>query len=183
MQIRLALLALMAILILQGCTTAPPSDPPVSQVPLEPDDIEPDENLVVEPVADSSDFINLLLHTQYQQWKGTPYAYGRMSREGIDCSAFVYLTFKERFGISLPRDTYHQARTGREIDRSALKSGDLVFFQVDPRTRHVGIYMDEGRFMHVSFKKGVTVSSMDNRYWAKRYWKSVRVPSALVAMP
>jgi len=106
-----------------------------------------------------------------------------MSKKGIDCSAFVYLTYKDRFGITLPRNTYHQARTGKEIDQSLLKSGDLVFFQVDANTRHVGIYLDQGQFMHVSAKKGVTVSSMDNRYWAKRYWKSVRVPSALVAMP
>lgn len=180
MQSRLIYPLLIAILTLQGCSMAPPQIdmPPLVEV----DEVEPDENLVVEPVTDSSDFINLLLHAQYQQWKGTPYSYGGMSKNGIDCSAFVYLTFKERFGIHLPRNTYHQARTGQEIDKSSLKSGDLVFFQVDSRTRHVGIYLDEGRFMHVSFKKGVTVSSIDNVYWAKRYWKSVRVPSALVGL-
>jgi hypothetical protein len=180
MQIRLIHLAMMAVLTLPGCSLAPRQiDIPI-QLPNE--DQEPEENLVVEPPSDSSDFINLLLHAQYQQWSGTPYALGGMSKKGIDCSAFVYLTFRDRFGIKLPRDTFNQARTGKDIDQSDLQSGDLVFFQVDARTRHVGIYLDQRRFMHVSFKKGVTVSSMDNRYWAKRYWKSIRVPSALVAM-
>jgi len=179
MQIRLVFLLMLALLALQGCALAPPRSD--VSFPSQSEDQEPDENLVVAPAADSSDFINLLLHAQYQQWKGTPYAYGGMSKEGIDCSAFVYLTFRDRFGIKLPRDTFHQARTGKEIDQKHLKSGDLVFFQVDTNTRHVGIYLDQGRFMHVSFKNGVTVSSLDNRYWVKRYWKSIRVPSAFVA--
>jgi len=70
MQIRLSHLVLMASLVLQGCTTAPPQIeipfPPV-QIQIDSDDVEPDENLVIEPVSDSSDFINLLLHAQYQQ--------------------------------------------------------------------------------------------------------------------
>ncbi len=156
--------------------------PSVLTIEFSDEDMEPDEQLDMAPISDSSDFINLLLHAQYQEWVASPYALGGLSKRGVDCSGFVYLTFRDRFGVKLPRDTFNQARTGKEIDQQSLKAGDLVFFQVDARTRHVGIYLDERRFMHVSFKKGVTVSSMDNSYWAKRYWKSVRIPSALVAI-
>ena len=35
--------------------------------------------------------------------------------------------------------------------------GDLVFFHTG-KTKHVGIYIDNGQFMHASTKIGVTIS-------------------------
>jgi cell wall-associated NlpC family hydrolase len=43
--------------------------------------------------------------------------------------------------------------------------------------RHVGIYLEDGKFLHASTEKGVMLSNLDDQYWARTYWKSVRVQS------
>ena len=45
------------------------------------------------------------LLSQYASWKGVRYRLGGDSRRGIDCSAFVQRTFREQFGMDLPRST------------------------------------------------------------------------------
>jgi cell wall-associated NlpC family hydrolase len=51
----------------------------------------------------------------------------------------------------------------------------MVFFKTAPSVRHVGIYLENGTFIHASKKKGVMMSHLGERYWAKRYWQSRRV--------
>ena len=88
-------------------------------------------------------------------------------------------------GIDLPRTTRAQARVGQPIEQGDLEIGDLIFFRTTRRWRHVGIYVGERRFLHVSSKKGVTISSLDNPYWKRRYWMSTRIakPAAAGASP
>lgn len=111
----------------------------------------------------------------YRAWRHVPYRYGGLSKRGIDCSGFVHVTYRDLFGIRLPRSTTVLAESGRATSRDNLETGDLVFFRTGRRTRHVGIYISGGRFMHASKSSGVMLSSLDNPYWAEHYWKSVRV--------
>ena len=115
------------------------------------------------------------LYAKYRQWEGVPYQWGGLSRSGIDCSGFVHVVYKRELGKVLPRTTELQARLGQHIDANSLKAGDLVFFRIGNNTRHVGIYLENRRFMHASRSRGVTISQMDHRYWKSRYWKSVRI--------
>lgn len=115
------------------------------------------------------------LYQQHAVWQGTPYRLGGQSRNGIDCSAFVQTTFSDLFGIRLPRTTSQQVRVGRKISKSDLQTGDLVFFRGG---RHVGIYLENDKFLHASTRLGVTISDMNNIYWARNYWRSIRVQSA-----
>lgn len=124
--------------------------------------------------AHSSSVKNQLL-AQYQKWQGVRYKLGGLSRRGIDCSGFVMQVFKSQFGIKLPRTTRQQVYAGKSISQSALKAGDLVFFKTGVTSRHVGIYLDQGKFMHASSSKGVTISRLNNVYWRSHYWKSVRI--------
>jgi len=57
----------------------------------------------------------------------------------------------------------------------ALRAGDMVFFKTGIFTRHVGMYIDKGNFLHVSSSKGVTISSLEDPYWASAYWKAQRI--------
>ncbi len=114
---------------------------------------------------------------QHARWRGVPYRLGGTDRGGIDCSAFVQRTFAERFGIALPRTTAQQGRAGVAVTREALRPGDLVFFKTGRKLRHVGIYLGDGRFLHASTSRGVTLSSLENRYWRERYWKARRILS------
>jgi len=61
------------------------------------------------------------------------------------------------------------------VPRDELRAGDLVFFNTEFKGRHVGIYLEEGRFLHVSTKRGVMISSLGEDYWRERYWQSRRV--------
>lgn len=121
-----------------------------------------------------------LLYRQYQQWAGTPYRLGGNSHSGLDCSAFVQQTYKTLFGIPMPRTTSQQILQGHPIKRSELKSGDLVFFR---KGSHVGIYLEDDKFLHVSTKIGVTISSMHNSYWSRYFWQAVRVKPVITISP
>ena len=108
-------------------------------------------------------------------WRGVRYQYGGVSRLGIDCSGFVYVTFKTKLGIDLPRTTAMQVKLGEEISQSELRPGDLIFFRTTFLSGHVGIFVEKNKFLHVSEKKGVTLSSLNDSYWKSNYWKSVRI--------
>jgi peptidoglycan DL-endopeptidase CwlO len=76
---------------------------------------------------------------------GDRYVYGGSSpRSGFDCSGLVRYVYGH-FGISLPHSSYAQFDQGRRIGRSALRPGDLVFFD---GLGHVGMYIGNGRFIH-----------------------------------
>jgi cell wall-associated NlpC family hydrolase len=126
------------------------------------------------PEQSSGDSTLDKLYQQYQQWRGTPYRLGGDNHRGIDCSAFVQRTFLEQFGITLPRTTSQQVHAGFQINKSDLQPGDLVFFRFG---HHVGIYLDDDKFLHASTRLGVTISDMHNVYWSHKYWRSIRVKS------
>jgi cell wall-associated NlpC family hydrolase len=65
-----------------------------------------------------------------------------------------------------------------QIAKAELQAGDLVFFR---NGQHVGIYLEEDKFLHASTRLGVTISSMNNIYWSRKYWRSIRVKSPRTA--
>ncbi|STO53949.1 lipoprotein [Canicola haemoglobinophilus] len=118
-----------------------------------------------------------LLSEQQHQWAGTPYLIGGNTRRGIDCSAFVQKTFKDRFNVKLPRTTVEQAKQGIKIKKTELQTGDLVFFRTGrgPNGYHVGIYVKDDQFLHASTKGGVIYSSLNSPYWKRTYWQARRL--------
>ena len=114
---------------------------------------------------------------QYASWKGVRYRLGGSTRSGIDCSGFVQRTFREQFGLELPRSTYEQQEMGKHVSRTGLRTGDLVLFRAGSTGRHVGIYIGNNQFVHASTSSGVVISSMDEPYWNKRYNEARRVLS------
>lgn len=112
---------------------------------------------------------------QYADWKGVRYRLGGETKKGIDCSAFVQRTFREQFGMDLPRSTYEQEDMGKKIQRAKLRPGDLVLFRAGSTGRHVGIYLGNDKFVHASTSSGVTISSLSDNYWDKRYREGRRL--------
>lgn len=119
--------------------------------------------------------VRKILKQHHAQWRNVKHKLGGLSQNGIDCSGLVYNVFKNKFGITIPRSTELQSNIGKTINRKQIKAGDLVFFKTGLFKRHVGIYIENGKFLHVSTSKGVIISSLKNTYWANAYWKTQRV--------
>jgi len=114
------------------------------------------------------------LYTHYNEWRGVKYREGGMSRNGIDCSAFVHLAYKQKLHKNIPRSTELMSAAGEEINSSSLRPGDVVFFKTGWKVRHVGIYVGKGEFIHASSSRGVTKSRLNSPYWKDAYWMSRR---------
>jgi cell wall-associated NlpC family hydrolase len=135
-----------------------------------------------EQVAVSDGSATAALQAQYREWRGVPYRIGGLTKGGVDCSGLVHLTYRDLFGIDLPRSAREQAQLGTPVAARQWQAGDLVFFRINRWTNHVGIYLEQGRFLHASASSGVMISHVDDPYWKSRYWKAARLSQPLVAL-
>lgn len=123
---------------------------------------------------------NIFLYNAGAHWIGVPHRYGGMNRGGIDCSGFVTILYKEIYGVKLSRSSQDMLkRDCRKVSRGNLREGDLVFFQTGRGSKrkpnHVGIYLKNGRFIHVSTSRGVMVSRLDEPYYMRTWVSGGRV--------
>jgi len=76
---------------------------------------------------------------------GVPYRFGGESpTNGFDCSGLVRWAYG-RVGIDLPHSSYALYGEGRQVSESALRPGDVLFFE---GLGHVGLYLGRGRMVH-----------------------------------
>ena len=104
---------------------------------------------------------------------GTPYKWGGDSpQKGFDCSGLMTYVHKNALGMKIPRTTANQRDNSRTIQYKNIQPGDMLFFKTSARSNHVGVYIGNRKFVHApSSGKRVTVASMDNAYWHKRFVK------------
>jgi cell wall-associated NlpC family hydrolase len=121
--------------------------------------------------------IRMRLIALYSSWSGVRYQEGGLSKQGIDCSGLVYLTYRQYFNIQLPRTTDQLAENGISVSLDRLIPGDLVFFKTGLFQKHVGIYYGDRQFMHASTSQGVTLSSLSAAYWEENVWQARRILS------
>ena len=104
---------------------------------------------------------------------GKPYIYGASGPNAFDCSGFTKFIYKY-FSKDLPRTCKEQYNSGIKVQRKDLHAGDLVFFNIDSKCCHVGIYIANGEFIHASSSKGVAISSINDEYYNDKYFGAVR---------
>ena len=109
------------------------------------------------------------------QWYGTPYRLGGTTKKGIDCSAFSQFLFASVYGSSIPRTAREQYNLTDRISRTQLKEGDLLFFNTRGGVSHVGIYLQNNKFVHASTSGGVMISDIFEEYWARKFVGVVRL--------
>lgn len=152
---------------------------------------KPDKNA---PISDASDargmefsanklenYANLLgvktkdldskpLYYMIDDWMGTPHRMGGLDKKGVDCSGFVGMLYEKVYGKELPRTSRDMADVIKRKYDDQLKEGDLVFFSFGGRNiDHVGIYLHNGKFVHVSTRKGVIISNLKDVWYAKYF--------------
>lgn len=118
---------------------------------------------------ESSGF-NKALYDFVLDWLGTPYKYGGCTKSGTDCSCFVFNAYKEVYNKTLPRSTSEIANAAKSIKAHQLKTGDLIFFNTDgKKISHIGMHLQNDKFVHASTKRGVMISSRDEEYFQKTF--------------
>lgn len=123
------------------------------------------------------DFAKSMLGIRYRTASSSP-------SKGFDCSGFVNYVFSN-FGFKVPRSSREFATSGEAKKLEDAKIGDVILFTgTNSRSRtpgHVGIIYsingDEVKFIHSSSgnAKGVTISSLDEGFYKKRFLKVVSI--------
>jgi cell wall-associated NlpC family hydrolase len=106
-----------------------------------------------------------------ERFVGIPYRWGGDNVvEGMDCSGFVRAVYN-LCGVSIPRTSREQFKTGESIARGTLLDGDLVFFgSGEDRISHVGIYVGNGKFVHAPRRgEEIRITSIDDSYFDRRF--------------
>ncbi|MBI3195439.1 MAG: C40 family peptidase [Ignavibacteriae bacterium] len=135
------------------------------------------ENLAIQPCPeDSFGLAAISLLREVNEWTKVRYRKGGNTKKGVDCSGFVKNIFKDAFSFGLPRTSREQFTLGDSVDQNELKAGDLVFFKSKrKRINHVGIYLGNGQFVHSARKLGVSIASLANSYYHKRFAGAKRI--------
>lgn len=93
------------------------------------------------------------------QFVGNRYVWGGTSlTHGCDCSGFTQSVLKN-FGISIPRVSRDQARTGSKVTSANMRPGDLIFYANRSGTiNHVGMYIGNGQVVNAaSTRSGIRI--------------------------
>lgn len=110
------------------------------------------------------------LYYMIDDWMGTPHRMGGLDKGGVDCSGFVGMLYQKVYGKDLPRTSRDMAEKVKRKYDDQLKEGDLVFFSFGGRNiDHVGIYLHNGKFVHVSTRKGVIISNLKDAWYSKYF--------------
>lgn len=99
------------------------------------------------------------------QFVGNPYVWGGTSlTHGADCSGFTQSVLKN-FGISIPRVSRDQARTGVKVTSAQMKPGDLIFYANRSGTvNHVGMYIGNGQVVNAASRRsGIRIYAWNYR--------------------
>ena len=121
---------------------------------------------------------NKALQKEVKEWIGVPYKYGGHSKDGADCSGLVMEVYLKVYNIKLYRNSREiYNKNCKPIEKKELREGDLVFFGKDGVTtiNHVGIYLNDNKFVHASSSKGVMINDLNESYYLERYITSGRV--------
>ena len=105
---------------------------------------------------------------------GVPYRYGGDSTSGFDCSGLVQYAYHQA-GRTVPRTTGQLWDGTSPVRRDALQPGDVLFFQIEGKMSHVGLYVGGGEFVHApSSGRRVSVETLDAPFYAAAFLRAGR---------
>jgi cell wall-associated NlpC family hydrolase len=149
--------------------------PAPRQTTASPDKLISDNLFEVAAVQRKGGVYDRILRTASTQLGARYRSGGCDPNTGFDCSGFTNWVFN-RYGVNLPRSSREQYQVGKEVAKNSLRKGDLVFFRSKRGINHVGIYLENGKFIHsATYGKNVTISHLEEDYWRTHYAGGRRV--------
>lgn len=134
----------------------------------------PDFTDIAVPTAKEKEYIQTIITSGYKYIGNSVYVFGGGRSEydinngRFDCSGFVNWAFKQA-GIEVGRTTDEIKNDGQQISQSDIQPGDLVFFDTYKKDGHVGIYIEDGKFIGSQSSTGVAIADMSSGYWQKTF--------------
>ncbi len=114
--------------------------------------------------------LNPHLYAFIDDWMGIPHRLGGQTKNGVDCSGFVNLLYRSVYKANLARTSRDMESMIKRKKVDRLQEGDLVFFSFGGKgVDHVGVYLHNNKFVHVSTRKGVIISDLTDNWYAKTF--------------
>ena len=105
---------------------------------------------------------------------GVPYRYGGSDTQGFDCSGLVQYAYANA-GKRIPRTTAGQWRRLTPVDANRVRVGDLLFFRIEGKVSHVGLYLGNRKFVHApSTGRNVSTASLDSDFYRRAFVRAAR---------
>jgi cell wall-associated NlpC family hydrolase len=105
---------------------------------------------------------------------GAPYRYGGATPAGFDCSGLVQYSYQQA-GMSIPRTTAGQWARLAPVDNREMRTGDLLFFSIEGKMSHVGLYLGDGKFVHApSSGRKVEIERLDSDFYRQAFLRAGR---------
>lgn len=105
---------------------------------------------------------------------GVPYRYGGSNPGGFDCSGLVQYAYSQA-GMPVARTTAQMWSTLRTVTPGKLRPGDVLFFRIDGKMSHVGMYIGGQRFVHApSSGRTVTVANLQSSFYRAAFIRAGR---------
>lgn len=154
----LVLLAITGSLVASGCAGNKPTD-------------YSSESGAIRPGADtahrSASSFAVRAASIAEQQVGVPYRYGGANTGGFDCSGLVYFAYANA-GKQVARTTGGLWGSLLPIQKSSLQAGDVLFFDIDGKMSHVGMYLGDGKFVHApSTGKKVSIADLESSFYRR----------------
>ena len=118
------------------------------------------------PVKSFFDLASEQLLSNAKKYIGRPYRIGSTGPRAFDCSGFTSFVFKT-LDITLNRTSRAQYTQGKSVKKEKVRIDVGIVSSVEEN----GSF----KFIHSSCHKGVTISSINDPYWAKRYKGARRI--------
>jgi len=123
-----------------------------------------------------SDISNTRLYSFIDEWYGVPYKYGGKNKSGIDCSNFTSTLYKDIYNKNLSGSSSSIFKQCKTVSKKELREGDLLFFKIEKdEVSHIGVYLQNNKFVHATTKKGVMIDDLNEAYYKKYFYKAGRL--------